>query len=679
MSLDDALKAVRHLPSAPPPDLTRLAAAANRVHTRWPDVVPDPPERDHERIIAEMRELLERDDWRDVKLSFVLRALRVAFNPNFRGRPDVTDILYFAYNELAVTTHASFFNAMVSIYIASYQPGARHSLALGQRIGAQLHLLNARWQAMVRHYPSLFDGRTAHAAIAEAMLGMESPWQQLRDQGFADPHATGLMDHVHETFVGRLRPHLNTEQGLNHLFAWLHPKPGTRKQSGSTQVIEAVLGHWLKRQPTDAFRGSITERMIGQFSDPRTNRSLWLGVREDHMAVIFRWLTREDLRFFLSVVDATQKNHQFPPRRDFWLLLYDEGLIEQAWVAFCPSAERHARNQLIRNGAMMYSGRFARQTAGGARSDTSILLMKIGSKIVVDGCHNYRTHIFNSDDPAAPQLFQPSYDCDADVRLLSPWSRPHNSIRVWSEWVRESINSRTPMSGRPPRRRVPQNARARGASAPSPQPSLPGTLSRQNEPRGDILSRTRAPSTGDHNRPPRPPEQRGTNTPPAPGAQPRQAADWTAPPPFSARAINEEAKDLWRRMILNGDRAGAVRDALEKVRAQAWVNPSERANIARAIDRNRNRDDEFVSLKAFVGPIFNRDLSEAELALWHRKAQELEHLAKQYRLISPKVSSALDALGHRRMLTSSEKNAVEHLGQRLRSQGIELLELIHGN
>ncbi len=99
--------------------------------------------------------------------------------------------------------------------------------------------------------------------------------------------------------------------------------------------------------------------------------------------------------------------------------------------------------------------RFAKQSKGGTRSDTSILIMKIGSKIVVDGCHNYRTHIFNIDDPVAPKLFRREYDCDADVMDLAPWSKAHNSIPAWSQWVRESINSKTPMSTKKPWRRSP--------------------------------------------------------------------------------------------------------------------------------------------------------------------------------------------------------------------------------
>ena len=72
--------------------------------------------------------------------------------------------------------------------------------------------------------------------------------------------------------------------------------------------------------------------------------------------------------------------------------------------------------------------------------------MKIGNKIVVDGCHNYRTHMFNIDDPAATKLYLKEYDCDADVMDFAPHSKAHNVIPRWAEWVRESLSMKIAMS-----------------------------------------------------------------------------------------------------------------------------------------------------------------------------------------------------------------------------------------
>jgi hypothetical protein len=98
--------------------------------------------------------------------------------------------------------------------------------------------------------------------------------------------------------------------------------------------------------------------------------------------------------------------------------------------------------------------------------------------------------------------------------------------------------------------------------------------------------------------------------------------------------------------------------------------------IANAIRRNRANDEEFVSLKAFVEPIFNRKLSPYETMLWAEKATEIERIARTRGLISPNVSSALKALVKGHTLGASEKKAMEYMAQRLRRQGVELLEII---
>lgn len=730
MDLDLALNASRRLSPLVLPELTRLIAAKKRVLDRWPDIVPDPPERDQEAIIAQMLALLQSNRWEDVKMSFVLRALKVAFNPNFRTREDVAPIIDFACEELEATTQSTFLNAMVAIYLSSYEPKAGHSLDLGAKIIAKRDLLSGKWRSIEETYPSLFDANHAHEDIAASMKDMDEPWQGLKANGFPNPHAVGLMDHVHAAYVEKIRPNLHMEGWLDVLFKWLNPEPGKRKTSGSIHVIEAVLGHWLRKSASDQTRQAITEHLINQYNDPRTNRSLWVGVSEDYMNVIFSWLTREDLRFFTSVVDATQKDPQWQPRKKFWLKLYDEGLIEQAWVAFCPSAERYARTHLIRSGYAENVRRFAKQSKGGTRSDTSILIMKIGSKIVVDGCHNYRTHIFNIDDPVAPKLFRREYDCDMDVMDLAPWSKAHNSIPAWSQWVRESIHSKTPISTKKPWRRspardddldrqpTPQRAVGYTPAVPVRTPYTPPTprpvYNPPSQPVRPAAAATPAvtPTVTPTATPQRPTETRqatpstvtlnpnaasrfnpelekrngvtlpkfpSTPAAPPPKEEPKPSSDPTYAKgltPFSAAAVNAEVNELRARMLRSGDNLAEISEALQKVRERHELDLAEEIRIANAILRNRANDEEFISLKAFVEPIFNRKLSPYETMLWAVKASEIERIARIRGLISPNVSSALKALVKGHTLGASEKKAMEYMAQRLRRQGVELLEII---
>lgn len=696
MDLDLALNSVHRLSPLILPELTRLIAAKRRVLDRWPDLVSDPPERDHEAIILQMLALLDSNRWEDVKMSFVLRALKVAFGPNFRNRDDVAPIIDFTFAELEATTQPTFLNAMVAIYLSSYEPKADHSLDLGAKITAKRDLLSGKWRAIEDTYPALFDARRAHDDIAASMVNMDEPWQGLKANGFPNPHATGLMDHVHAAYVDKIRPNLNMESWLDVLFKWLNPEPGKRKTSGSIDVIEAVLGHWVSKSASETTRKAVTEHLINQYNDPRTNRSLWVGVSENYMNVIVRWLTREDLRFFTSVVDATQKDPQWQPRKKFWLKLYDEGKINEAWVAFCPSAERYARTHLIRSGFSDNARRFGKQTKGGSRLDTSILIMRIDDKIVVDGCHMYRTHIFNVDDPVAPKLYRREYDCEDDVMRMSPESKSHtNPIYHWENWVRATIKERVPMSPhRPWRRSSARDDDLVRQPTPTPQratgytPATPVRSTYTPPPQRPVYSppaQTVPPATATTPAatPLRPtvttvPEATPVQVDPAvpKAASPLENAGAQAETNFSSSALNLEIADLTTRLKKAGDNNQAIQMILKKVMERQVLNSEERKIFSQCIAKYRLNGGDLRTLSEYLIPIFDRVMTVAERSNWAQNADRIRRLADDYGLSSPNSTAAIKRIAKGELLTKSETNAMEYLAQRLRAQGVELLEII---
>ncbi|WP_414813027.1 EH signature domain-containing protein [Pantoea ananatis] len=80
--------------------------------------------------------------------------------------------------------------------------------------------------------------------------------------------------------------------------------------------------------------------------------------------------------------------------------------------------------------------KFGRQVAG-SRKNTSLLILKIGHCIVVEGSHNYKVHIFRSDNKKAPELFRLKYDCEHIRTLPNSFAIPH--LSGWQEKVREHI------------------------------------------------------------------------------------------------------------------------------------------------------------------------------------------------------------------------------------------------
>jgi hypothetical protein len=419
------------------PDLKILEARKERILSRWPDVVATPPEKDRERLVQEMRRRLEDEQWDETPMSLVTSAARALFDLQRRERPDLAGLRQFYYDEIGASTRRSFLDAMLSVYLVSYKPGTTHTRSLASALDSAWSRIGARWRQLRENIPELLDPDRAPKAVAAKMRGMEDCWRGLQALGLRTPHAPGLMDHAHLAFVQLMRPSLNRRVALEQLFGWLKPEGQQARMSGAAEAITAVLEPWLSQEPRPDEITFITETLQGLYGDPRVHGGgAWAGVPPGHLAVLMRWLTGENIRFFLDVVSAVEENHMWEPRRRFWLSLHEQKRIDAAWVAFSDSGVRHATRLLNTRSSRNTLG-FGRQTAGGSRVDTSLLILKIGRKIVVEGSHSYKVHIFKESDLRAPKLYRQTYDCEA-IRLIGG-AEARSHIGDWQGWVRERI------------------------------------------------------------------------------------------------------------------------------------------------------------------------------------------------------------------------------------------------
>jgi hypothetical protein len=427
----------RDITYAPPAktSLKKLEATTSRILARWPDVIGIIEDRDREALVQFIRAKLETDQWEGTKLSTVTRAARVVFDPDFRNRADLSGVRDFYIHEVAASNRATFLSGMLSVYFGSFQPNAPHTIALSKALYSAWSRLNSKSQKLLSSVPELINPYDGPARLGQRMTGMECPWADLKSLGISSPHGTGFMEHAHVAYVKELTPQLERLEVIDRLLDWLKPEGREAKASGAMEAIEAMLHPWLKTSCPDNIREYLVENLIAMFGDPRVSNSAhWLNLATPQKDLMFRWLTRADMEFFIGVVTATQPSHMWPPRRDYWMKRYHQGRIDAAWIAFCPSAAEYARIHLLRTTSIDVTRRFGRQTAGGGRFDTSLLIMKIGNKIVVDGCHSYKTHIFNASDPKAPTLFGRYYDCE-EIRQQSMRSRTHHPINNWIDWV----------------------------------------------------------------------------------------------------------------------------------------------------------------------------------------------------------------------------------------------------
>ncbi|NGQ90950.1 hypothetical protein G5V65_08570 [Rhodobacter sp. HX-7-19] len=519
MRLDDAItRLIRFSPPAVP-ELRYIETAVQRVHERWPDVAVNVNPREREALAVRLRDRVAKDDWENARISFVLAAASAVFDPERRDRADLAQARSFLIEELRASRSETFLSGLFAVYLESYVANGAHTRSVASAIDAARGRMSPSVRGLLQEVPELLDAADGPRLLASRMVRMTDPFLELSRAGLRNPHGPGFMERVHEVLSALVAPELTGRTRINWYIDWIRPPGREARTIGAERAIEALTSPWINTAPSDLLRSHLVEALIEMYGDPRIRSGgVWAGVGRAHMEVIHRWLTREDMRFFTGVVDAAQKDAMWPPRRDFWLKLFDEKRIDAAWVAFSSQAADYARAHLMREDARNADSRFGFQRA---RQNTSLLIMKIGNKIMVDGCHSYKTHVFDQDDPMAPKLFQEGYDCD-EIMRASPESKPHNSIDSWQRWVRDMINADVGRSHRknpytkvyrprapaarytppprpyaPPLRRDPPvqpqfDLGARAPAGPAPHPAGPAAV----PPRIIITSPPRSPAAG---------------------------------------------------------------------------------------------------------------------------------------------------------------------------------------
>ncbi len=419
------------------PALNRMISTTDRILSRWPDFVGNPPENDREKLVQEIRSRFESNNWKGAKMYLVTSAARALFDEVRRDRRDLAELRRFYYDEIAASTRSGFLNAMFSVYLSTYQASSLHSRELGEALTKVSTRLGARSAQIINSVPNILDAFSAHISVATLMAAMADPWNELKRLGLRRPHDTGLMGEAHLAFVDRVRRDLRHRGEMERLISWLKPERQEAKVSGASEAIDALLGHWENETPSADDVRYLTENLVSLYGDPRVMRGgAWTGVSEAGMAIFMRWLTGENIRFFLDVVSAVEDSHMWEPRRKFWLGLHRMGRIDAAWVAFSDKGADEARRRTSGSRSTTRPG-YGRQTAGGSRWNTSLLILQIGRKIVVEGSHNYMVHIFDKSNPRAPTLYQGYYDCE-DIRL-TPGAKAKSHLGRWDAWVLENI------------------------------------------------------------------------------------------------------------------------------------------------------------------------------------------------------------------------------------------------
>lgn len=88
-----------------------------------------PPVGDGEALVREMRDKLEAGRWERTAVRRVLTAALALFGGKWRDQTTFAALLRFYVKQTADHDSATFLSGMVACYVATFVPGARHSLA----------------------------------------------------------------------------------------------------------------------------------------------------------------------------------------------------------------------------------------------------------------------------------------------------------------------------------------------------------------------------------------------------------------------------------------------------------------------------------------------------------------------------------------------------------------------
>jgi hypothetical protein len=389
-------------------------------------------------LVQRVARAVELESWEGVSTGDIARSLQALLN----GEQPLPEILrVFLTEEMSATTSPRLLDVLARAYLETWEAGATKTRNLRALILAKSEDLPLRWRTLFQACPEFLDIASGPLGLAKRMVETSTPYDWLRGHGLAAPHDQGFMRLAHSEFVRESRAPEDAA-ALDKLMSWIAPPNAPALEDDrAAEVVDRILSPWMTRPCPSDYREQCAARLFDRFGDPRRDKpAFWALVGGEGKRVLYKWLARKSMEAMFEVVTkaATDADNArlWTNRKRFWLGLYEAGHIDEAWVVLGQEAVPFARALHQQTGDKSFLN-FGRQSG---RSDTSLLLMKIGNKTVVEGSHNFRVHVFPTPSRQTPQLYSETYDLD---KIMLPDhhhdARRHNG--GWMEWVRDRIHS----------------------------------------------------------------------------------------------------------------------------------------------------------------------------------------------------------------------------------------------
>ena len=398
-----------------PSEPRQVVQAAAKIRHSWPNVTSEDPDADPEVLALEMDRRRKSDDWRGFYWMDATSTAVTFLGSQLWQERRFSKLFDFMVRQIGSDRNLSYTLAVFRKYLETFKPRSE----LTDRLA---NVLKKNWRQgtlpvgqWVEDF-HIFDTRHAPREIAKFMISQEKPYQALRQSGLEVPHGEGLMQEAHLCFISDLKPRIRSSEfgAILKLLDWLkpmgvkHPLQGT----GAGKAIDTLLMPWNRREPESSHKDIIKSRLVDAYGDPRVNSAgAWSSCSEISRNVIMRWITGTTIKMFFDIVTEAERSHMWHNRKDLWIDLYEEGHITEAWFALSEEGAVIARRLTDASQDTQLS--FGRnKSRDGQDRHKCLLLMKVDDRWVVEGSHNFKTHVFSRRDDVSVAPYQESYTCE---------------------------------------------------------------------------------------------------------------------------------------------------------------------------------------------------------------------------------------------------------------------------
>lgn len=404
---------------------------------------------DAEALYDLFQNALTTGDWYSITFRDWKLVVWIAFGGE-RPLSDENGFLDKLLEQLRNQNKRSAYRALILAYLRDFDPSKKWVHKVSDQIRKIIRQYNWPWSWRHDEY-RLFDPHQAPKRIAEACLELGSSWHDaLESLGMGGANISfGMAAHAWVAATDKVKQTLSKSSPdldiVDTVLDWSVTEGDLRYQKHRAVLATALLAPWQDHAAPEAIQEKIVSFLLEYYKDPRLpkNSKSWIGVPDDIVSILRKWLSRVALEQFFEVVDQVAQEHMWRFRRAFWLAYYDANVIDDAWVLFGPAAQMYAKR--IFGKTQSYG---ILQKGYQVQSDHSVLLMKIGKLTVADWSHNGKCHIWLDGNRSAPKLYFPRYQRHDVVTESDNGGQIHHSSThgTWQRQVEAYIRKHAGIS-----------------------------------------------------------------------------------------------------------------------------------------------------------------------------------------------------------------------------------------